>query len=134
MNFCVMQRVTVVVKMLCDRETRQYLCNTLEVHVLAKPFPQSALALTYIDGLAATEGNAVNQIGSLACKGFLDGGEAVGVLQSLCWRCVDMYDSEHVDREKNLLEHKVAFYQWCELKHHAGCDLRDLCPEVAREN
>ena len=53
-NFCIIERVAMVVEMLCDRETRHVLSNTPEV--LAK---QGTPGFTHVEGLAATTGDAV---------------------------------------------------------------------------
>ena len=52
------------VEMLLDRETRHVLSNTPEV--LAKAFPQGTPVFPYAEGLAATTGDAVDQIRTLA--------------------------------------------------------------------
>ena len=63
-NFCIIKRVAMIVEMLRDRETRHVLSNTPEV--LAKALPQGTSGFAYVEGLAATTGDAVDQIRTLA--------------------------------------------------------------------
>lgn len=66
-NFCIIKRVAMVVEMFFDRETRHVLSNT---EVLAKAFPHGMYGFAYIEGLAATTGDAVGQIRTVACEGL----------------------------------------------------------------
>ena len=56
------------VEMLCDRETRHVLSDTPEV--LTKGFPQGMPGFACVEDLAATTGDEVDQIRTLACEGL----------------------------------------------------------------
>ena len=67
-NFGIIKRVAMAVEMFRDRETRHVLSNTPEV--LAKAFPQGTPGFAYVEGVAATTGDAVDQISTLAREGL----------------------------------------------------------------
>ena len=62
--------MSVRTEMLCNGKTRRALANASEM--FTKTFPQSAPSLAYVNGRAATAGDAVNQTAEQASEGIFD--------------------------------------------------------------
>ena len=62
--------MSVRTEMLCNGKTGRTLANASEM--FTKTFPQSAPSLAYVNGRAATAGDAVNQTAGQASEGIFD--------------------------------------------------------------